>query len=99
VETCSSQKVVKLKNLGKVLLWNKVTRLRKNVFVTYSTGKRQQQFFNLKKEVMNWNDVMQLAKNNPAPPKRVDKTDEQWKGQLTPEQYHVTRPPWDRTSI
>jgi methionine-R-sulfoxide reductase len=40
---------------------------------------------------MNWNDVMQLAKNNPAPPKRVDKTDEQWKGQLTPEQYRVTR--------
>jgi methionine-R-sulfoxide reductase len=45
----------------------------------------------LKKEVMNWNDLLQLAKNNPDPPKRMDKTDEEWKGQLTPEQYRVTR--------
>jgi peptide methionine sulfoxide reductase msrA/msrB len=40
---------------------------------------------------MNWNDVLQLAKNNPAPPKRVEKTDEEWKRLLTPEQYRVTR--------
>ena len=40
---------------------------------------------------MNWNDVLQLAKNNPAPPKRVEKSDEEWKQLLTPKQYLVTR--------
>lgn len=40
---------------------------------------------------MNWNDLLQIMKNNPAPPRRVEKTDEEWKRLLTPEQYHVTR--------
>ena len=40
---------------------------------------------------MNWKDVLQITKNNPRPPKRVDKTDEEWKRLLTSEQYHVTR--------
>ena len=40
---------------------------------------------------MNWNDVLQLTKNNPAPPRRVEKTDEEWKRLLTPEQFTVTR--------
>jgi peptide methionine sulfoxide reductase msrA/msrB len=40
---------------------------------------------------MNWNDVLQLTKNNPIPHRRLEKTDEEWKRLLTPEQYHVTR--------
>lgn len=40
---------------------------------------------------MNWKDVQQIMKNNPAPPRRVEKTDEEWKRLLTPEQYRVTR--------
>ncbi len=40
---------------------------------------------------MNWNDVLQLTKNNPAPPRRLEKTETEWKRLLTPEQYRVTR--------
>jgi len=42
-------------------------------------------------KTMNWNDVLQLAQHNLTPPKRVEKTDEEWKHLLTPEQYRVTR--------
>jgi peptide methionine sulfoxide reductase msrA/msrB len=40
---------------------------------------------------MNWKDLQKIIKNNPAPPRRVEKTDEEWKQLLTPEQYRVTR--------
>lgn len=40
---------------------------------------------------MNWNDLLQIIKNNPAPPRRVEKTEEEWRRLLTPEQFHVTR--------
>lgn len=40
---------------------------------------------------MNWKDLQQIIGNNPAPPKRVEKTNEEWKRLLTPEQYQVTR--------
>jgi methionine-R-sulfoxide reductase len=40
---------------------------------------------------MKWNDLLQIVKNNPAPPKRVEKTNEEWRRLLTAEQYHVTR--------
>jgi peptide-methionine (R)-S-oxide reductase len=40
---------------------------------------------------MNWNDVLDLAKSNPAPDTEVKKSDAEWKTQLTPEQYRVTR--------
>ncbi len=40
---------------------------------------------------MNWNDVLNFAKKNPVPDRRVEKTDEEWKKQLTPEEYQITR--------
>ncbi len=46
---------------------------------------------------MNWKDVLQIMKNNPAPPRRVEKSDEEWKRLLTPEQYRVTRRHGDET--
>ncbi|MCA9622922.1 MAG: peptide-methionine (R)-S-oxide reductase MsrB [Myxococcales bacterium] len=42
--------------------------------------------------MLTWKDVLAFADGqNPAPPRRVDKTDEEWQRQLTAEQYHVTR--------
>ena len=41
---------------------------------------------------MNWNDVIQFARyGSPAPETRVIKTDAEWRSQLSPEQYKVTR--------
>jgi methionine-R-sulfoxide reductase len=41
---------------------------------------------------MNWTDVLTLAsKGNLAPDKRVEKTEEEWKKLLTPEQFRITR--------
>ncbi len=41
---------------------------------------------------MNWNDVIKFANNgSPQPPKRLEKTDDEWKSVLTPEEYRVTR--------
>lgn len=40
---------------------------------------------------MNWNDVISLSKNNPVPEQKITKTNEEWKLQLTPEQFQVTR--------
>lgn len=43
-------------------------------------------------EMMNWKDVINYANNgSPAPDRKVEKTDVEWKTQLTPEQYRVTR--------
>lgn len=42
--------------------------------------------------MQTWNDIIRLANHgSPAPDKRVEKTDAEWKKELTPEQYHVTR--------
>jgi peptide-methionine (R)-S-oxide reductase len=42
--------------------------------------------------MLNWNDILQVAKNgNPEPPRRVELSDAEWRQRLTPEQYHVTR--------
>ena len=43
-------------------------------------------------DMLNWKDVLELAVNgNPTPPRRVDKTEEEWRALLTPDQYFVTR--------
>ena len=42
--------------------------------------------------MLKWLDVIKLAENgNPAPDRRVEKTLEEWKALLTPEQYNITR--------
>ena len=40
---------------------------------------------------MTWKDVLELAKANPKPDRKVTKTKEEWKALLTPEQFHITR--------
>jgi methionine-R-sulfoxide reductase len=41
---------------------------------------------------MNWNDVIKFANNgSPEAPKRVEKTDEEWKSILSSEEYQVAR--------
>src|ERR1035438_5243793 len=42
--------------------------------------------------MLNWPDVLNLAKTgNPAPDRKVIKTDAEWRQQLGPEEYRVTR--------
>ncbi|HEY9049034.1 MAG TPA: peptide-methionine (R)-S-oxide reductase MsrB [Ohtaekwangia sp.] len=41
---------------------------------------------------MKWSDVLQYAtKGNLAPDRRVEKTNEEWKKELTPEEFRITR--------
>lgn len=41
---------------------------------------------------MNWNDVIEYStKGSPTPSRRVEKTEQEWKDQLTPEQYRIAR--------
>ena len=42
--------------------------------------------------MINWNDVIKYANHgNPEPPRRVEKTDAEWKEILSPEEYRVAR--------
>jgi methionine-R-sulfoxide reductase len=42
--------------------------------------------------MIKWNDILAFAQNsNPTPDKRVEKTEEEWKSELTEEVFHVTR--------
>ena len=42
--------------------------------------------------MINWNEVIDYSKKgNPAPDKRVEKTEEEWKSILTPEQFKIAR--------
>jgi peptide-methionine (R)-S-oxide reductase len=42
--------------------------------------------------MVNWNDVIRFVNHgNPEPPKRVEKTDQEWKALLNPESYIIAR--------
>lgn len=42
--------------------------------------------------MIDWNEVMRRSvKGNPAPPNRVERSPEEWREQLTADQFHVTR--------
>ena len=42
--------------------------------------------------MLNWNDLIKYATHgNPTPPTRVEKSDTEWKLELTDEEYYVTR--------
>lgn len=43
-------------------------------------------------EILQWDDVVRLAHHgNPPPPRRVEKTEAQWRALLTDDQFRVTR--------
>lgn len=42
--------------------------------------------------MLKWKDVLHFAeKGNPTPDRRVNKTDDEWRAQLSPEEYRITR--------
>jgi methionine-R-sulfoxide reductase len=42
--------------------------------------------------MLQWKDVIRFAqKGNPEPDKRIEKTEQEWQQQLTPEQYMIAR--------
>lgn len=42
--------------------------------------------------MITWKDIMSFSVNgNPIPDRRVEKSDEEWKAQLTPEQFRIAR--------
>ena len=42
--------------------------------------------------MLTWKEVMHFANSgNPAPDRRIEKSEEEWQAQLTPEQFRVTR--------
>jgi methionine-R-sulfoxide reductase len=42
--------------------------------------------------ILRWNDVLAITRNgNPAPPRRVEKSESEWRQILDAQQYHVTR--------
>ena len=42
--------------------------------------------------MLTWKDVLHYAvRGNPAPDRRVEKTEDEWKALLTPEQFRITR--------
>lgn len=40
---------------------------------------------------MDWNDVLTYVKVNKPPDRKIKKTEQEWKRELTPEQFRVTR--------
>ena len=42
--------------------------------------------------MLTWKEVLNFtSKGNPTPDKRIEKSKLEWKTQLTPEQYRITR--------
>ena len=42
--------------------------------------------------MLNWNDIIEFTdQGNPTPPRRVEKTEDEWQLVLTPEEFRVTR--------
>ncbi len=42
--------------------------------------------------MLTWKNIIDFTVNgNPLPDKRIEKTDEEWKAKLTPEQFRITR--------
>lgn len=42
--------------------------------------------------MLTWKNIIDFTVNgNPLPDKRIEKTDEEWKAELTPEQFMITR--------
>ena len=42
--------------------------------------------------MITWKDVIHFAVNgNPTPDRRVEKTEDEWRELLTPEQFRITR--------
>ena len=42
--------------------------------------------------MLKWPDVIAFAtRGNPSPPRRVEKSEQEWREQLTPEEFRVTR--------
>ena len=42
--------------------------------------------------MLNWNDIIKFANHgNPKPSRRVEKTEDEWRAILSPEQFRITR--------
>ncbi|WP_034062458.1 peptide-methionine (R)-S-oxide reductase MsrB [Lacinutrix jangbogonensis] len=42
--------------------------------------------------MLTWKDIIKFSvKGNPTPNRRVEKTNDEWRAQLTPEQFRITR--------